>query len=337
MSFEENPTNEHSMLPHTFNKSNLHFLIRQFVLLVVVLFASRLIYLIFVPTATFTQGSIIRVSRGESLMHVSEELKKNNIIASIPLFQFFVVLNGGDRSIVAGDYYFGSAQPVYTVAKHMVEGNFAITATKVTIPEGFTNSEIGQTFDKLFPYFDLTAFDELTKGKEGYLFPDTYFVSPYSDAVFLTSTLENTFTKKISTLAEAIASSGHTEKDIITMASIIEREARGDDDRDVISGILWHRIAIGMPLQVDATLGYVTKKTSSELTLTDLASDSLYNTYTHIGLPPGPIANPGMLAIKAALVPSASPYLFYLHDNDGVIHYAKTFDEHKTNKAKYLN
>ncbi len=111
----------------------------------------------------------------------------------------------------------------------------------------------------------------------------------------------------------------------------------GDSDRAIVSGILWNRLNKGMPLQVDATLGYVTGKSSSELTVNDLKSDSLYNTYTHKGLPPGPISNPGIAAIGAAIHPDISPYLYYLHDKNGVIHFARTFAEHKQNIAKYLS
>lgn len=126
--------------------------------------------------------------------------------------------------------------------------------------------------------------------------------------------MNNNFEKKITPLLGEIASSGRNEKDIIVMASIIERESKGDIDRGVISGILWKRISINMPLQVDSAM----------------------ETYKVKGLPKSPIGNPGLEAIKATIHPQSSPYLYYLHDKNGNIHYAKTFTEHIKNKLKYL-
>ena len=109
-----------------------------------------------------------------------------------------------------------------------------------------------------------------------------------------------------------------------------------DKDHKIISGILWKRIGMNMPLQVDAPFLYILGKTSAELTLADLKKDSPYNTYVNRGLPIGPIGNPGFSALRAAVFPASSPYLYYLSDNEGIMHYAKTFEEHKANKEKYL-
>ncbi|MEI7513041.1 MAG: endolytic transglycosylase MltG, partial [bacterium] len=124
--------------------------------------------------------------------------------------------------------------------------------------------------------------------------------------------------------------------EIITMASIIEGEAMKDEDRKIIADILWRRIDIGMMLQVDTTFMYINGKASSEITKADLKINSPYNTYTHKGLPPTPISNPGIEAINSAMFPTANKYLYYLSDKDGVMHYAVTFAEHKKNKEKYL-
>lgn len=121
------------------------------------------------------------------------------------------------------------------------------------------------------------------------------------------------------------------------MASIIQGEAfDGSVEKQIISGILWKRIDKKMLLQVDSTLKYINGKTSAQLTIKDLAEDNPYNTYIHLGLPPTPIGNPGVDAIKAALTPIPSAYFFYLHDSDGKIHYAVTFADHKKNISLYL-
>jgi UPF0755 protein len=124
--------------------------------------------------------------------------------------------------------------------------------------------------------------------------------------------------------------------EIITMASIIEGEAVKDEDRRLITDILWRRIEIGMPLQVDTTFMYINGKSSSELTKADLKINSPYNTYVNKGLPPGPISNPGIEAINAVIFPTANKYLYYLSDKNGDMHYAETFAEHIRNKEKYL-
>jgi UPF0755 protein len=142
--------------------------------------------------------------------------------------------------------------------------------------------------------------------------------------------------KKTESLNEEISKSKRSLKEIIIMASLIEKEARGEEDRFIISGILWKRIEKGIPLQVDAPFLYILGKESSELTISDLSTNSPFNTYRYKGLPPAPIGNPGLESIKASLRPTTSPYLYYLHDKNGNIYYAKTYDEHKQNIKKYL-
>jgi UPF0755 protein len=158
----------------------------------------------------------------------------------------------------------------------------------------------------------------------------------YYTEVDVIKILKDNFNKKIDNLSNKIKSSGKTLKDIVIMASIIEKESNGDDDRVAISSILWKRIENKMPLQVDATFLFLIGKESSELTRADLGLKSPYNTYINKGLPPGPISNPGIETLTAAMSPVKTQYLFYLHDKDGVVHYAKTFEEHKKNKQKYL-
>ena len=144
------------------------------------------------------------------------------------------------------------------------------------------------------------------------------------------------FNKKIEPWTGAIEASKHSLRDIVNMASILEREASTPEDMSLVSGVLWNRISKGMPLQVDATFMYLLGRKSSELTTADLKIKSAYNTYVNKGLPGGPIGNPGITAISAAINPTATSFMYYLSDKDGMMHYAKTFDEHVANKNKYL-
>lgn len=184
----------------------------------------------------------------------------------------------------------------------------------VTIPEGFNLNQIADTASSKLANFNKINFLLETKGLEGYLFPDTYFFLRNANEKDVIKSMNDNFERKIIPLTPEIISSGKTEKEIVEMASIIEREAKGDADRGIISGILWKRIKIGIPLQVD----------------------SVPDTYKTKGLPENPIGNPGQKAIEVAINPQSSPYLYYLHDKDGNVHYATTFAEHLKNIQKYL-
>lgn len=272
-------------------------------------------FFFFSSPKNFPTGIIINIEAGINLRKLSLKLKKENIIRSRMAFEAFIILYEGERRIKPGDYLFDKVIPVHKVAKRINEGKHNLVPIKVTIPEGFNIIQIGETLSKKMTNFNLGNFLLKAKNKEGYLFPDTYFFLTTDNEEHALKSMSNNYEKKIAPLRPAIIASGKTEKEIITMASIIEEEAKGDDDRSVISGILWKRISIGMPLQADAAP----------------------ITYKEKGLPDNPISNPGLKSINAAINPTESAYLFYLHDKDGNIHYAKNFEEHKLNKTKYLS
>jgi UPF0755 protein len=218
----------------------------------------------------------------------------------------------------------------------MALGDHGMETLKVTLPEGLTTSEMAKVLSKVLPNFASEVFLADAKGSEGYLFPDTYFFFSTATSGEVLFALKEDFDKKTAPLKVEAVAQGKNWNDILVMASIVEEEAATPEDRRIVSGILWKRLASGMRLQVDATFAYTIGKGSLELTVDDLKSDSPYNTYMIKGLPPTPIANPGLDSIEAALHPTASLYVYYLSDKNGVMHYSKTFDEHKLAKAKYL-
>jgi UPF0755 protein len=200
----------------------------------------------------------------------------------------------------------------------------------------------------------MNDFLSLSASKEGYLFPDTYLVPKDITAQKVISLMTNTFDGRIATLDSSVSGSAYSLDKIINVASLVERETKTDEERPQVAGVIYNRLKIGMGLQIDATLQYAlaTSKlkplstlSSQELkgikfweglTTANKKIDSLYNTYKYNGLPPTPICNPGMASIKAALEPAESEYLYYLHDSDGQIHFAKTLEEHNANIKKYL-
>lgn len=288
---------------------------------------------------SFPVGTIVRVDEGESLIDVANALEKQGVIQSKLVFMSLVRWgHGGDSSLIAGDYFFSERQTVNGVAKKLTRGEYGLDPFTITIPEGATVAEMAIIFERRLSSFDAKEFVRKATPLEGYLFPDTYRFLPNARAKDVISLLNATFLEKIAEYEEEIEASGRSLEDVVIMASIVEKE--GEDNleaRRKIAGVLWKRIDIDMPLQVDAVFPYIIGRNTFELTLDDLATDSPYNTYVYKGLPPGPIANPGLSAIEATLRPIESDYLFYLADRRGKTHFAETFDEHIGNKRRYLD
>lgn len=288
------------------------------------------------PPALFPEGRIIAVEVGSTLSEISGELKKEHVIRSELIFEAFLTLLAGDGGAKAGEYLFKEKLSSYGVAKKVAKGEFGLDPIKITIPEGATIFDIARILNRDLPDFDEIEFIDIAKGKEGYLFPDTYLFLPNASPEQIVLQMERTFINRIADIQDEIIASGKSIEEIVTMASILEKETITNEDKKIVSGILWKRIEIGMPLQVDATFLYINGKNSFDLTYDDLKIDSPYNTYKHKGLPVGPIANPGLESLAAAVTPTESTYLFYLSDQRSIIHYAENFEQHKINKAKYI-
>jgi len=308
---------------------------KKIILTVLLVVLAFFLTLLFAPTKNFPVGSVVEINPGDSLQTVTVKLHDRDIIKSKFVFRSLVILFGGEKKISAGDYLLGKRQGSFSLARRFVNGQFGIGTIKITIPEGWNIFQIADYLEKKTIQFDKTEFLKLAKEKEGYLFPDTYFVSESINPSELIKMMENNFQKKISSIQEQIKKFGRSEKDIIIMASILEGEAL-PKDRNIVAGILWKRLDMGMALQVDSTFSYINGKNTYQLTLDDLKIDSLYNTYKYAGLPSGPIGNPGLGAIVSAIMPEKTNYLYFLTERDGTIHYARTFEGHKRNKELYL-
>lgn len=288
------------------------------------------------PPRSFPAGAVLSIKQNSSLTEVAAFLRERGIIRSPFWFRSFVILTSGERSVRAGEYFFEKPADVLSVARRLASGMFGIAPIKVVFPEGSSSAQMAAILKNDIPNFDAAAFEKLANADEGYLFPDTYFITPAASPDEALSLLKSTFQKKIAGIAPEIRAFGRPLSDVITMASLLEEEGRTTEARRTIAGILWKRLDSGMPLQVDAPFEYIIGKNSFQLTAKDLTLDSPYNTYTHKGLPPGPITNPGLDSILAAVTPIKTPYFFYLSDVRGNMHYAATFAEHEANKQKYL-
>ena len=209
----------------------------------------------------------------------------------------------------------------------------------ITIPEGINIRQIGEIFEKN-GMFSKSEFVGAAEGEEGYLFPDTYrfykYATPQDAILKMKENFRHKATEEILFNGKVFPDAERVKNDIIIIASILEEEVKSTEDRKIVAGILWKRLAKGMGLNVDSALTYVLGKTSAELTESDLKFDSPYNTYRYRGLPPTPISNPGIDAMMAAINPTATKYFYYLTGMDGKTYYAETLEGHALNKQKYL-
>ena len=256
----------------------------------------------------------IHIGPNESLSSVASELKDKNAIRQAFILKIFINIFSSDKRIPKGDYFFTKDLDVWNIAWNLARGDHNVSTIKVTFPEGSTNEQMSNILANLMPNFRRDLFLSSIKSKQGYLFPDTYLFFPLTTTDEMVDEVSLNFGKRIHQLNSEINSSGKSLSDIIIMASIIQKEAKGKVDAPTISGILWKRISINMPLQVDIDR----------------------ETYSKVGLPSLPISNPGLVSIQASINPVSSPYLYYIHDKGGIVHYAITFAEHKKNIAIYL-
>lgn len=310
---------------------------RRIVFLAALLVLYAAYFNFFFAPFSFPAGRIVTVEKGMTIEDIGALLQSEEAIRSPFLFKISTALLGGERNAYAGDYYLRERQGVFPIALRITHGQFGLEPAIVRIPEGFTVQQIAEKLTTSLDTFDSQLFMSLAKADEGYLFPDTYHFLPNISEQDVYRAMKEIFNTRVETIAPDIEAFGKPLNDIVIMASILEREAHDIDTKREISGVLWRRIAIGMPLQVDAAFVYLLGKGTAELSLEDLKVDSPYNTYTNLGLPPGPISNPGLDSLKAAVAPKESDYLYYLADKDGVTHFSRTFEEHKRKKEEYLN
>jgi UPF0755 protein len=287
------------------------------------------------------------VPNGASLNSVVAGLQNAGILAHPLAFRLLARLRNDESSVQTGQFRFPAHQTSDEILRRLVSG--AADAVWVTFPEGFTARQIGArlaarslanatAFDRYAEHAQLQIAGTRTRSLEGYLFPSTYLVPVGADAGRIARILTDQFFRELPPNAGAKARAlGLDVPQVITVASLIEREAKADDERALMAGVYYNRLRAGMPLEVDATIEYVFPEHHAVITRRDLEIDSPYNTYRHTGLPPTPIANPGKASIDAAFAPVRSQYLFYVYKGDGHHAFAKTLEEHNANVERYLH
>ncbi len=304
-----------------------------------------------------------RVEKGEGASQITVNLKREGIIANELAFKYYLWKAKKANLLKAGKYELSPAMDPAEIVKILVAGDVKkdeeSLGVKVIVPEGYRTWEIEAALiaaglpvqkselleaaqisaDLAYELFGYRFLKELPSRAtiDGFLFPDTYFFDKQSTLNDIAGKMLRNFDEKVTdAMRVKYKARGKNLYEIVIMASLLEKEVQTLEDMKVVSGILWKRMEVGMPLQVDATLAYIANKKTGEITNEDKKIDSAYNTYLYRGLPPTPIANPGLNAFMAAIEPVNSEYLFYLSAPNGETIFSRTNEEHNDNRAKYL-
>jgi UPF0755 protein len=287
------------------------------------------------------------VQRGATFDEVATQLAEGGVIGNTLTFRILARLRDEDVAVRAGEYRFGPHVTQADVLHALVTGG-AQVATWVTIPEGFTAEQIAarlqanglgssEALRQEFTQERLLVDGARTKSLEGFLFPSTYLMPLGAAPEQIAALLTGQFLKELPRDAASRARALHVSvPQAVTVASLVEREAKSQADRPQIAAVIYNRLRLGMPLQVDATIEYALPQHKSVLSFADLRIDSPYNSYVHAGLPPTPIANPGLASLEAAFHPAKSENLYYVYCGNGRHVFARTLAEHQANVARCL-
>lgn len=310
--------------------------------------AGWILYVIYGDRSHPATATQVIVPRGTTFAEVAHALAVDGVISNVTTFRLLARVRGEEAAVRAGEYRFAARLTQNEVLRALVTGG-AQVATWVTIPEGFTAAQIAQRLERdgvgpAAPFlrdFDgrrLVVGGVRTRNLEGFLFPSTYLMPLGASPQQAATPMVAEFFKELPRDATSRARALHvTLPQAVTVASLVEREAKSEVDRPKIAEVIYNRLRLRMPLQVDATIEYALPEHKAQLSFGDLKIDSPYNSYTHVGLPPTPIANPGLPSLEAALRPSKGDDLYYVYCGNGVHVFARTLAEHQANVARCLH
>lgn len=296
---------------------------------------------------------VIDIPTGSTLNQVTDILKENNLIKNKTLFKLYVRISNNASKLKSGKYLFNQTYSNNEIIQDLCEGKIYNDGIKITIPEGSTSFEIidllvknklgdENVYEELInnpkEFKDKFEFlnDEKIVSLEGFLYPSTYYFNKDQSEKDILNHMLETFNSKYNyKLKERQKELNKSLYEVINLAAIVEKEAVLDEDRPIIASVFYNRIKIGMPLQSDATIQYIFEERKKSITYEDLKIDSPYNTYKVNGLPPTPIANPGIKSIEAVLYPANTEYLYFVATIEGGNTYSKTYEEHIKNVEQY--
>jgi UPF0755 protein len=279
------------------------------------------------------------VPKGSALPQIVGHLSKEGVLLHPLVFQGLVIVSGKGKQLHFGEYKFQAPPSAWVIWRKLVDGD--VTKSEVTIAEGSTIFDIARILSER-ELIDAAEFVKAAQAPEvlgrlgiegpsaeGFLFPDTYVIVKAMTAEDILEAMVRQFRKKLTPeIAKTAKESGLSIRDVVTIASIIEKETGVEEEKPLVSAIIRKRLALGMPLQMDPTVIYGLQRFGSELTKKDLRTPSPYNSYLNKGLPPGPIANPGLSSLRAAVLPADADYLYFVSRNDGSHRFSRTLAEH---------
>ena len=322
------------------------------VVLLVVLISVSLVLFNFkvkAPNSKVDQEVDFEIEKGQGVREIAANLEKEELLSYPTVFLIYLRHNGLTADLKAGAYTLNKNMNIINLSDVLTGGK--VKNSKVIIVEGLRVEEIAkklnaeglageseflEAIEGDYEY-DFLKDKPKDQNLEGYLFPDTYFLSAeVSTEQIIKKMLDNFSNKFTEKLERSAAEQGYNIHEIITLASIVEKEVSNREDMELVAGVLKNRLDIGMALQSDVTNHYLVGDWKKELTWADLNINSPYNTRKFKGLPPGPICSPGIASIEATINHKESDYLYYLSDKDGNTHYSYTMEEHDQKKAKYL-
>lgn len=302
------------------------------------------------------QEKIFIIEKGQGVNEISKNLHSQGFIKNSFIFETYVWLKKVEGKFQSGQYSLNTNSGTLAIIEKLTSGNVLSQEREIKIIEGWNIKDIG-TYLEEENIISEDAFSTAAKGDdlrdslnydflksipkendiEGFLFPDTYRIYNNANAIEIRNKMLENFEEKLTDqMKQDIAIQGKNIYEIVTMASIIEKEVTDIKDMKKISDIFWRRIAQEIPLQSCATIAYVLGINKKQYTYEDTRIESPYNTYLNQNLPPGPICNPGFNAINAAIYPEDNSYWYFLSDEEGNTIFSKTLEEHNRNKAKYL-
>jgi UPF0755 protein len=295
--------------------------------------------------------ALVKIPEGASTRHIGEVLERSGLIRSSDFFVFYARFRGIDKELQAGEYHLSNKMSLPEIIKVIASGK--VFYHQVTIPEGFTVAQIcellarkgivdQQRFQEVvaFGNFSYPFLEGIPAGPgrlEGFLFPATYRIPAGSSEEEIVDMMLKRFAAAFTPEMEKRAQElGLTVREVVILASLVEKEAKLDEERPLIAAVFWNRLHRGMRLESCATVLYALGEQKERLTYKDLHVNSPYNTYLHDGLPPGPIANPGLASIRAVLYPAHVDYLYFVSRGDGSHYFSRTLEEHNAAAQIYL-
>lgn len=332
------------------------FFLKGFIFLIV---ATLAVGYLFHREVIFSHGAgdmaqTFEIKSGEGVKEIAKNLESGQLVKSDLYFNYFIWKTGSREKLQAGKYELRGSMTIPEIVQVLSLGEVVSNEVKITFPEGTSLKDMAEILKQ--KGFDSENFLNIAKSGagvkadyeflaskpekaslEGFLFPDTYIFWKDTNEANIASRMLLNFEEKLTLeMRSEIKKQNRTVFEAVTMASILEKEVKTPEDMKIASGIFWDRIEFGMPLQSCATIAYVLGKEKKQYSFDDTRTPSSYNTYINKGLPPGPINNPGMNALRAAIFPAKTDYVYFLTDPEtGKTIFSSTIEEHDANKVKY--